>query len=191
MENLEGKVAFITGGASGIGLGMAKAFCSAGMKVIIADIRHDHLEDAEEEAKVEPGALDELELLSADLVEHFAHQRLVALDRLEGSARLRGLCRGHHVDVYTRSQDSSMPRINPGLGHGARVIHLPAGPEHPYDKHLVYDHLPEFVDGVLAQVRDETGLPVLSLEADMCDTRSYNPGILRERITAFLEMLGS
>ena len=59
--------------------------------------------------------------------------------------------RGHHVDVYTRSQDSSMPRINPGLGRGARVIHLPAGPEHPYDKHLVYDHLPEFVDGVLAQ----------------------------------------
>ncbi|HUX78048.1 MAG TPA: glycosyltransferase [Anaerolineae bacterium] len=59
--------------------------------------------------------------------------------------------RGHHVDVYTRSQDPSLPRIRSGLGHGARVIHLPAGPEHPYDKHLVYDHLPEFVDGVLAQ----------------------------------------
>jgi D-inositol-3-phosphate glycosyltransferase len=59
--------------------------------------------------------------------------------------------RGHHVDVYTRSQDPSLPRIRSGLGNGARVIHLPAGPEHPYDKHLVYDHLPEFVDGVLAQ----------------------------------------
>jgi D-inositol-3-phosphate glycosyltransferase len=60
-------------------------------------------------------------------------------------------CRGHHVDVYTRSQDPSVPRIDNGLGHRARVIHLPAGPEHPYDKHLVYDHLPEFVNGVLAQ----------------------------------------
>jgi len=76
--------------------------------------------------------------------------------------------RGHHVDVYTRSQDPSIPRIDDGtrnqvfgkkpgfshakgLGYGARVIHLPAGPEHPYDKHLVYDHLPEFVDGVLMQ----------------------------------------
>ena len=46
MNNLEGKVAFITGGASGIGLGMAKVFHSAGMKVIIADIRDDHLENA-------------------------------------------------------------------------------------------------------------------------------------------------
>lgn len=46
MNNLEGKVAFITGGASGIGLGMAKVFRSASMKVIIADIRQDHLEDA-------------------------------------------------------------------------------------------------------------------------------------------------
>jgi NAD(P)-dependent dehydrogenase (short-subunit alcohol dehydrogenase family) len=46
MKNLEGKVAFITGGASGIGLGMAKVFRSAGMKVIIADIRQDYLEDA-------------------------------------------------------------------------------------------------------------------------------------------------
>jgi NAD(P)-dependent dehydrogenase (short-subunit alcohol dehydrogenase family) len=44
MQNVEGKIAFITGGASGIGLGMAKAFVNAGMKVVIADIRQDHLE---------------------------------------------------------------------------------------------------------------------------------------------------
>jgi D-inositol-3-phosphate glycosyltransferase len=59
--------------------------------------------------------------------------------------------RGHRVDVYTRSQDPSLPRISRELGNGVRVVHVPAGPEHPYDKHLVYDHLPEFVDGVLAQ----------------------------------------
>lgn len=63
--------------------------------------------------------------------------------------------RGHHVDVYTRSQDAEAPRISDGLGYGTRVIHLPAGPEHPYDKHLVYDHLPEFVGGVLAQVEGD------------------------------------
>jgi NAD(P)-dependent dehydrogenase (short-subunit alcohol dehydrogenase family) len=46
MENVTGKVAFITGGASGIGLGMAKAFVSAGVKVTIADIREDRMSEA-------------------------------------------------------------------------------------------------------------------------------------------------
>ncbi len=45
MQNLEGKTAFVTGGASGIGLGIAKALLGAGMKVVIADIRDDHLAD--------------------------------------------------------------------------------------------------------------------------------------------------
>ncbi len=61
--------------------------------------------------------------------------------------------RGHHVDVYTRSQNPDVPRISRGIGAGVRVIHLPAGPEHPYDKHRVYDHLPEFVGGVLDQAK--------------------------------------
>jgi NADP-dependent 3-hydroxy acid dehydrogenase YdfG len=46
MENLEGKVAFITGGASGIGLGIAKACAKYGMKVVIADSRQDALDEA-------------------------------------------------------------------------------------------------------------------------------------------------
>lgn len=45
MNNLNGKVAFITGGASGIGLGIAKACARAGMKVVIADIRQKALND--------------------------------------------------------------------------------------------------------------------------------------------------
>ena len=46
MEQVAGKVAFITGGASGIGLGIARAFVGAGMKAVIADIRDDHLVQA-------------------------------------------------------------------------------------------------------------------------------------------------
>lgn len=46
MQNLPGKTAFITGGASGIGLGIAKALLGAGMNVTIADIRQDHLDSA-------------------------------------------------------------------------------------------------------------------------------------------------
>lgn len=46
MQDIEGKVAFITGGASGVGLGQAKVFAAAGARVAIADIRQDHLDAA-------------------------------------------------------------------------------------------------------------------------------------------------
>ena len=46
--DLAGKTAFITGGAGGMGLGMAKAFAGAGMKVAIADIRSDGLAAAKD-----------------------------------------------------------------------------------------------------------------------------------------------
>ncbi len=46
METLKDKVAFVTGGASGIGLGISKAMVAAGMRVVIADVRDDHLKDA-------------------------------------------------------------------------------------------------------------------------------------------------
>lgn len=46
MKDLKGKTAFITGGGSGIGLGMATAFLKKGIKVVIGDIRADRLERA-------------------------------------------------------------------------------------------------------------------------------------------------
>lgn len=46
MKDIKDKTAFITGGASGIGLGISKAFVNAGMKVVMADIRRDHLDQA-------------------------------------------------------------------------------------------------------------------------------------------------
>ncbi|MEZ5891765.1 MAG: SDR family NAD(P)-dependent oxidoreductase [Parvularculaceae bacterium] len=46
LKDVSGKTAFITGGASGMGLGMAKAFARHGMKVVIADIRQHALDEA-------------------------------------------------------------------------------------------------------------------------------------------------
>ena len=46
MNELRDKVAFVTGGASGIGLGISKAMVAAGMRVVIAEVGDDHLKDA-------------------------------------------------------------------------------------------------------------------------------------------------
>lgn len=46
MKDFNGKVAFITGGACGAGFGYAQIFSEAGMKVVIADNRQDHLDEA-------------------------------------------------------------------------------------------------------------------------------------------------
>jgi NAD(P)-dependent dehydrogenase (short-subunit alcohol dehydrogenase family) len=46
MCELAGKTAFVTGGASGIGLALGRAFAEAGMKVMLADIDTDALATA-------------------------------------------------------------------------------------------------------------------------------------------------
>jgi NAD(P)-dependent dehydrogenase (short-subunit alcohol dehydrogenase family) len=43
MRELAGRTAFVTGGASGIGFALARAFAEAGMKVMLADIETDAL----------------------------------------------------------------------------------------------------------------------------------------------------
>ncbi|TML64348.1 MAG: SDR family NAD(P)-dependent oxidoreductase [Actinobacteria bacterium] len=44
MQDLQGKTAVITGAASGIGLGVAHAFASEGMRLVLADIDADRLD---------------------------------------------------------------------------------------------------------------------------------------------------
>ncbi|WP_305096787.1 SDR family NAD(P)-dependent oxidoreductase [Croceibacterium aestuarii] len=46
ITSFEGKIAFITGGASGIGLGIAKVLVERGAQVVLADLRQDHIDDA-------------------------------------------------------------------------------------------------------------------------------------------------
>jgi NADP-dependent 3-hydroxy acid dehydrogenase YdfG len=61
MQDVSGRTAFVTGGASGMGLGMARAFLEAGMNVVIADIRRDALDEAVGQlghARVHPFVLD-------------------------------------------------------------------------------------------------------------------------------------
>ena len=51
MRDFGNKTAFITGGASGVGLGIAKALAKAQANVVIADIQPERLSDAEQQLR--------------------------------------------------------------------------------------------------------------------------------------------
>jgi NAD(P)-dependent dehydrogenase (short-subunit alcohol dehydrogenase family) len=46
MQEFDGRVAVVTGGASGIGLGLARRFAAEGMKIVIGDVEKDALDVA-------------------------------------------------------------------------------------------------------------------------------------------------
>lgn len=58
MEDLAGKVAVVTGAASGVGLGCARTFARAGMKVALCDLRAEPLK----------GAVENVRALGADAI---------------------------------------------------------------------------------------------------------------------------
>ena len=96
MKEVSGKVAFVTGGGSGIGLGMAKVFTAAGMKVVIADVRQDHLDAAMSHLKsagtnVHPIALD---VMDREAMERAANETV----RVFGKVHL--LCNNAGVSLF-------------------------------------------------------------------------------------------
>lgn len=62
---------------------------------------------------------------------------------------------GIHVDVFTRSQDEHVPHVLHDLGYGNRVVHVPAGPEHPVPKPELANYIPEFVEGIKSFAREK------------------------------------
>jgi len=78
MDDFAGKVAFITGGGSGAGLGQAKVFAAAGCKVAIADVRQDHLDGAVAQLKARGATVHGVKL---DITDRAAYAR--AADEVE------------------------------------------------------------------------------------------------------------
>jgi NAD(P)-dependent dehydrogenase (short-subunit alcohol dehydrogenase family) len=79
MKQLEGRVAVVTGGASGIGRGMAEAFAARGMKLVLADVERPALDKAVEEMRA--GGADVLGVeCDVSLQESVDHAARAALD---------------------------------------------------------------------------------------------------------------
>jgi NAD(P)-dependent dehydrogenase (short-subunit alcohol dehydrogenase family) len=88
VKNLSGRVAFITGGASGIGLGIARIFLRSGIRVVIADVSAQYRDDAALQLASEPG---EYLLLPLDVTDRAAFAR--AADQAEDRfGRIHLLC---------------------------------------------------------------------------------------------------
>jgi NAD(P)-dependent dehydrogenase (short-subunit alcohol dehydrogenase family) len=99
MRDVEGRTAFVTGGASGIGLGLAKVFAKAGMKVAAADIRADHIAQAQEEIE-RAGLADRILFLTLDVTDRAAFA--AAADEAEAMfGKLHVLCNNAGIGILT------------------------------------------------------------------------------------------
>jgi NAD(P)-dependent dehydrogenase (short-subunit alcohol dehydrogenase family) len=75
MQDVSGKVAFITGGSSGIGLGIAQTCAQAGMKVVIGYRSKEHLDEA---LKSLGDLRDRIHAVSVDVTDRGAMERAAA-----------------------------------------------------------------------------------------------------------------
>ena len=96
MKQLSGKTAFVTGGASGIGLGMVLAFLDEGMNAVVADLSDDHLAQARD--RLAPQA-DRVHFMKLDVADRAAMAR--AADEAEAAfGKLHVLCNNAGVTGY-------------------------------------------------------------------------------------------
>lgn len=101
MEQIAGKVAFITGGASGLGLAMARAFTAAGMKVAIADIEDVALEAARVEFQ---DTNADVITLKVDVTDREAMQQ-AAKDTIAAFGKVHVLCNNAGVALNGNISD--------------------------------------------------------------------------------------
>jgi NAD(P)-dependent dehydrogenase (short-subunit alcohol dehydrogenase family) len=105
MQDVAGKTAFITGGASGIGFGMTRVFIEAGMNVVIADIREDHRKTARAELE-EAGLLGQAHFLDLDVTDREAYAR--AADEAEAAfGRIDVLCNNAGIGILRPLSEAS------------------------------------------------------------------------------------
>ena len=102
MNDLEGKTAFVTGAASGIGLGMAKALLGAGMNVVLADVRAASLRTA----AASLDGRDRVRAVALDVTDRAGWAR--AADEAERAfGHVHVLCSNAGVNIIGATQDAT------------------------------------------------------------------------------------
>jgi len=113
MSRLQGKVAVVTGGSSGIGLATARLFAEHGARVVITGRRHDALEAALGEIGEAAVAIqgDVADLAHHDDVAHIVRQQFGGADIYVANAG---------VNTITASQDVTIAEFDQQFGINVR-----------------------------------------------------------------------
>jgi NAD(P)-dependent dehydrogenase (short-subunit alcohol dehydrogenase family) len=125
MRRLEGRVALVTGGASGIGREMALRFAREGMKIVLADIEQSALERTESEFRDLGHTVIALrtDVSKAEEVEALAERALRAFDAVHVVCNNAGVAPGGLVWEHTvRDWEWAMGVNVWGVIHGVRVF---------------------------------------------------------------------
>lgn len=96
MKDLQGKTAFITGGASGLGLAMAEAFGREGMNIMLADIEADTAREKAEMLRAKQIKADwvRVDVTSRDSLRHGALATIARFDKVHLVANNAGVGAG-------------------------------------------------------------------------------------------------
>jgi NADP-dependent 3-hydroxy acid dehydrogenase YdfG len=101
MKDIAGKVAFVTGGASGIGLAMARSFSAAGMKVAITHIEEAALDRVKDEFTSSSAEVIylKLDVTDRDAMEQAAQETETAFGKVHVVCNNAGVSVGGRVDT--------------------------------------------------------------------------------------------
>jgi len=139
MKEFRGRTAFVTGGASGIGLSMARAFGRAGMNVVLADIDRDTASDAaerlsHEQIKAIPVRCDVTERAS---IEAAAQEAIDAFGKVHVVCNNAGVAVGGPIGtVKERDWDWIIDVNLKGVVHGTEIF-APLIKSHGEGGHIV------------------------------------------------------
>ena len=125
MQDLNGKIAFITGGASGIGLAMAKAFGRAGMSVMIADIERAALDRGVEELRASQVRAEGVltDVASADSLRAAALETIAKFGKVHVVCNNAGVGAGGPIGQVAAQDWSWIIGVNlMGVVHGVEIF---------------------------------------------------------------------
>jgi len=139
VKSFDGRTAVVTGAASGIGLGLATRFAEAGMKVVLADIEADPLEEAAE--KLRAGGTEVLavatDVSDGDQVDALAARAAEAFGNIHVLCNNAGVGLGGTIDTMPTAVWSWVLGVNLwGVIHGLRAF-LPGMLAHGEEGHVV------------------------------------------------------